>query len=143
MKHAKEGDTVRIHYTIRLDDGTIVGSTRNKEPFQFTIGDGQVIQNIERAVLGMNPGESKTILLTADEAFGPYYDEMVVVIDRERLPEGLNPKLGDQLQLNTQTGETITVIVSDVSDSTITIDANHPLAGKDLTFDIEFLEVIC
>ena len=90
----------------------------------------------------MNSGESKTVLVTADQAFGPYLDEMVVVVDRGRLPEGINPKEGDRIQLQSRSGETVTVSVMGVSESTITIDGNHPLAGKDLIFDIEFIEVV-
>ena len=142
MTQAKEDDTVRVHYTVKLDKDTIVGSTKDQEPLQFTLGKGQVLPGFEQAVVGMNSGESKTVLVTADQAFGPYLDEMVVVVDRGRLPEGLNPKEGDRIQLQSRSGETVTVAVMGVSESTITIDGNHPLAGKDLIFDIEFIEVV-
>ena len=142
MAQAKEDDTVRVHYTVRLDKDTVVGSTKDEEPLQFTLGKGQVLPGFEQAVVGMNSGESKTVLVTADQAFGPYLDEMVVVVGRGRLPEGLNPKEGDRIQLQTRSGETVTVAVMGVSESTITIDDNHPLAGKDLIFDIEFIEVV-
>jgi FKBP-type peptidyl-prolyl cis-trans isomerase 2 len=142
MAQAKEDDTVRVHYTVKLDKDTIVGSTKDQEPLQFTLGKGQVLPGFEQAVVGMNSGESKTVLVTADQAFGPYLDEMVVVVDRGRLPEGLNPKEGDRIQLQTRSGEAVTVSVMGVSESTITIDGNHPLAGKDLIFDIEFIEVV-
>jgi FKBP-type peptidyl-prolyl cis-trans isomerase 2 len=125
-----------------LDKDTIVGSTKDQEPLQFTLGKGQVLPGFEQAVVGMNSGESKTVLVTADQAFGPYLDEMVVVVDRGRLPEELNPKEGDRIQLQSRSGETVTVAVMGVSESTITIDGNHPLAGKDLLFDIEFIEVV-
>jgi peptidylprolyl isomerase len=142
MTQAKEDDTVRVHYTVKLGNDTIVGSTKNEEPLQFTLGKGQVLPSFEQAVIGMNSGESKTVLVTADQAFGPHLDEMVVVVDRGRLPEGINPKEGDRIQLQARSGETMIVSVTDVSDSTITIDGNHPLAGKDLIFDIEFIEVV-
>ncbi|OGP94811.1 MAG: peptidylprolyl isomerase [Deltaproteobacteria bacterium RBG_16_47_11] len=142
MAQAKEDDTVRVHYTVKLDKDTIVGSTKDQEPLQFTLGKGQVLPGFEQAVVGMNSGESKTVLVTADQAFGPYLDEMVVVVDRGRLPEGLNPKEGDRIQLQSRSGETVTVAVMGVSESTLTIDGNHPLAGKDLIFDIEFIEVV-
>jgi peptidylprolyl isomerase len=142
MTQAKEDDTVRVHYTVKLDNDTIVGSTKNEEPLQFTLGKGQVLPGFEQAVIGMNSGESKTVLVPADQAFGPRLDEMVVVVDRGRLPEGLNPREGDRIQLQARSGETMTVGVMGVSDSTITIDGNHPLAGKDLIFDIEFIEVV-
>jgi len=142
MAQAKEDDTVRVHYTVKLDKDTIVGSTKDEEPLQFTLGKGQVLPGFEQAVVGMNSGESKTVLVTADQAFGPYLDEMVVVVDRGRLPEGINPKEGERIQLQSRSGETVTVAVMDVSESTVTIDGNHPLAGKDLIFDIEFIEVV-
>jgi len=142
MAQAKEDDTVRVHYTVKLDKDTIVGSTKDEEPLQFTLGKGQVLPGFEQAVVGMNSGESKTVLVTADQAFGPYLDEVVVVVDRGRLPEGINPKEGDRIQLQSRSGETVTVAVIDVSESTVTIDGNHPLAGKDLIFDIEFIEVV-
>ena len=142
MAQAKEDDTVRVHYTVKLDKDTIVGSTKDQEPLQLTLGKGQVLPGFEQAVVGMNTGESKTVLVTADQAFGPHLDEMVVVVDRGRLPEGLNPKEGDRIQLQSRSGETVTVAVMGVSESTITIDGNHPLAGKDLLFDIEFIEVV-
>jgi FKBP-type peptidyl-prolyl cis-trans isomerase 2 len=142
MAQAKEDDTVRVHYTVKLDKDTIVGSTKDEEPLQFTLGKGQVLPGFEQAVVGMNSGESKTVLVTADQAFGPYLDEMVVVVDRGRLPEGINPKEGDRIQLQSRSGETVTVAVMDVSESTVTIDGNHPLAGKDLIFDIEFIQVV-
>jgi len=142
MARAKEDDTVRVHYTVKLDKDTIVGSTKDEEPLQFTLGKGQVLPGFEQAVVGMNSGESKTVLVTADQAFGPYLDEVVVVVDRGRLPEGINPKEGDRIQLQSRSGETVTVAVMDVSESTVTIDGNHPLAGKDLIFDIEFIEVV-
>lgn len=142
MTQAKEDDTVRVHYTVKLDKDTIVGSTKDQEPLQFTLGKGQVLPGFEQAVVGMNSGESKTVLVTADQAFGPYLDEMVVVVDRGRLPEGINPKEGNRIQLQSRSGETVTVTVMDVSESTVTIDGNHLLAGKDLIFDIEFIEVV-
>jgi len=142
MTHAKEGDMVKVHYTVKLGNGTVIGSTTNHEPLQFTIGEGQILPGFEEAVVGMNPGELKTIEIFADQAFGPHLDEMVVVIDRARLPEDFNPKIGEQVQFRQGDGQIATVLVTDVSGSSITIDANHPLAGKDLTFDIQFLKVV-
>jgi FKBP-type peptidyl-prolyl cis-trans isomerase 2 len=136
MAQAKEGDTVK------LGDGTIIGSTTDHEPLQFTIGEGQILPGFEQAVVGMNPGELKTIEVIADKAFGPHLDEMVVVIDRSRLPADFEPKAGEQVQFRQGDGQIATVLVAGVSESSITIDANHPLASKDLTFDIQFLKVI-
>ena len=142
MAQAKEGDTVKVHYTVKLGDGTIIGSTTNYEPLQFTIGEGRVLPSFEQAVVGMNPSELKTILVPAESAFGPHLEEMVVVIDRSELPTDFNPRVGEQVQIHQMDNQIATVLVTNVSDSSITIDANHPLAGKDLTFDIQFLEVL-
>jgi peptidylprolyl isomerase len=142
MEQAKQGDTVKVHYSVRLGDGTIIGSTTDHEPLQFTIGEGQILPGFEQAVVVMNPGELKTIEVIADQAFGPHLDEMVVVIDRSRLPADFEPKAGEQVQFRQGDGQIATVLVTDVSESSITLDANHPLAGKDLTFDIRFIEVV-
>jgi FKBP-type peptidyl-prolyl cis-trans isomerase 2 len=142
MGQAKEGDTVKVHYTVKLGDGTVIGSTTDHEPLQFTIGEGQILPGFEQALVGMNPGESKTIDVPADQAFGPHLDEMVVVVDRSKLPEDFNPKVGEQVQFRQGDGQIATVLVTDVSELSITIDANHPLAGQDLTFDIQFIEAV-
>lgn len=142
MVQAKEGDTVKVHYTVRLGDGKVIGSTIDHEPLQFTIGDGQILPSFEKAVIGMNPGESKTIEIPADQAFGPHLEEMVIVIDRTKLPPDFNPSVGERVQFRQWDGQIASVLVRDVSELSITIDANHPLAGKDLTFDIQFLGVV-
>lgn len=142
MVQAKEGDTVRVHYTVKLGDGTIVGTTIDHEPLQFTIGDGQILPSFEQAVIGMNPGESKTIEIPAEQAFGPHLEEMVIVIDRAKLPPDFNPSVGERVQFRQWDGQIASVLVTEVSEGSITIDANHPLAGKDLTFDIQFLGIV-
>jgi peptidylprolyl isomerase len=142
MAEAKQGDTVKVHYTVRLEDGTILGSTPNHKPLQFAIGGGEILPGFEQAIVGMNPGESKTVQVPADEAFGPHQEEMIVVVGRNRLPADLKPKAGESLLFRQEDGKTITVMVTDVSESSVTIDANHPLAGKDLTFDIQFIEIL-
>ena len=103
---------------------------------------GKSFQALNKLVVGMNPGELKTIVIPADHAFGPHLDEMVVAVDRTQLPEDFNPKVGEQVQFRQPDGQIVTVLVTDVSESSVTIDANHPLAGKDLTFDIQFLEIV-
>ena len=138
---AKDGDTVQVHYTLKLEDGTVFDTSIGGDPLQFTIGDGQLIPGFEQAVVGMSPGESKTVEIPADEAYGPYLEELVMVVDRDQLPEDLQPEVGQQLQISQPDGQTILVKVIDVSESSVTLDANHPLAGKDLTFDIELVEI--
>ncbi len=142
MAQPKQGDTVKVHYTVRLGDGVILGSTTDHEPLQFTIGEGRVLPGFEQAVVGMNPGELKTIEVLSDNAFGPHLDELVVDVARSRLSAEFEPKAGEQVQLQEKDGQAATVLITDVSESSITIDANHPLAGKDLTFDIQFIEVV-
>ncbi len=142
MARAKSGDVVRVHYTGRLEDGAIFDTSANRGPLQFTIGEDQVITGFEQAVVGMNPGESKTVEVSADEAYGPHREEMIVAVSREQLPAELEPRVGQRLHIQQEGGRTIPVIVSEVSETSVTLDANHPLAGRDLTFDIQLLEVV-
>jgi peptidylprolyl isomerase len=141
MAQAKHGDTVKVHYTGRFDDGQVFDSSSGREPLQFTIGQGQIIPGFEAAVIGMVPGQTKTEKIPADQAYGSHNEDMVADIERKFVPEGLNPQIGQELEMQRPNGETIPVIVTNVSESHVTIDANHPLAGKDLTFDIELLEI--
>jgi len=142
MAQAKHGDTVRVHYTGRLEDGTVFDTTASRDPLEFTIGKGQIISGFEEAVIGMNPGESKTVNVPANKAYGPYRKEMVVEVERSQIPENLNPQVGQLLEIRQMDGRTIIVKVIDVSDAGVTLDANHPLAGKDLTFDIQLVEIV-
>lgn len=142
MEEAKNGDTVKVHYTGKLEDGTIFDSSANREPLQFKIGEGKIIEGFEKAVVGMNPGDEKTTKVSSDKAYGPHRNELVVAIPRKQFPEHLKPEVGQQLQMRQRDGRTSIVTVADVSESTVTIDANHPLAGKDLTFDIKLLDIV-
>lgn len=141
MVQAKPGDTVKIHYTGKLEDGTVFDSSMNREPLEFTLNAGQVIPGFEKAVLGMSPGQSKTEKIPMDQAYGPYRDEMVIEVSRQVMPADLLPEVGQQLQLQQPTGQVIPVVITDVTDATVTLDANHPLAGEDLTFDIQLVEI--
>lgn len=142
MAQAKNGDTVKVHYTGKLGNGAVFDSSLNREPLQFTLGNGQLIQGFEQAVISMSIGDSKTITIPSDKAYGPHYEEMVMLVDRNQLPDGLEPKVGQQLQMSRDDGQTATVTVTDVSELNVKLDANHPLAGKDLTFDIQLVEVV-
>jgi FKBP-type peptidyl-prolyl cis-trans isomerase 2 len=142
MAQAKHGDTVRVHYTGKLDDGTVFDTSVDRDPLEFTIGEGQIIPGFEEAVVGMNPGESKTITVLADEAFGPYREEMVLVVDRSQFPVDLEAKVGEHLQIGQADGRITVVTVTEISESSVTLDANHPLAGKDLTLDIQLIEIV-
>ena len=141
MAQAKPGDIVKIHYTGRLEDGTVFDSSADREPLEFTLDGGQVIPGFEQAVLGMTPGESKTEKIPMDQAYGPHRPEMVLEVSRQQMPPELQPEVGQQLQVQQPDGQTIPVFVTEVTESTVTLDANHPLAGEDLTFDIELVEI--
>ncbi len=142
MAQAKQGDTVNVHYTGKLQDGTVFDSSRSRRPLQFTIGKGQVIAGFEQAVIGMNTGESKTTTIPVDQAYGRRRDDMIVTMRRDQLPPDLNPEVGQRLELTQMDDQTILVTVTDKTDTTMTLDANHPLAGKELTFDIELVGIV-
>jgi len=141
MAQAKTGDTVKVHYTGKLDNGTVFDSSVDREPLEFTIGNGQLIADFEQAVIDMNPGESKTIKIPFDNAYGPHREEMLMVVDRSQFPEGLEPKIDQKLQVRDPNGGDSVVTVVDVTEANVTLDANHPLAGKDLMFEIQLTEI--
>jgi peptidylprolyl isomerase len=142
MEQAKNGDTVKVHYTGTLDDGTVFDTSLGRNPLQFTLGEGQVIPGFEQAIVGMSPGESKTAEISVDGAYGPHNEEMVVSVDRSDFPNNIEPRVGQMLQLHQPSGQRIAVTVIEVSESSVTLDANHPLAGQDLTFDIQLVEIM-
>ncbi|MEW6299093.1 MAG: peptidylprolyl isomerase [Thermodesulfobacteriota bacterium] len=141
MVQAKQGDTVKVHYTGTLENGTVFDSSE-QEALQFTIGQGQIIPGFEQAVIGMHPGDEKTITIPADKAYGPYRPEMVAWVERTQFPEGLQLEIGQLLQVRQREGQTFVVKVTELSDSQVKLDANHPLAGKDLTFAIHLIEIV-
>ncbi len=141
MAQAKTGDTVKVHYTGKLDNGTVFDSSAYREPLEFTIGEGQLIADFEQAVIDMNPGESKTIKIPYDNAYGPHREEMLIVVDRSQFPGDLEPKIDQKLQVRHPDGEESVATVVDVNEANVTLDANHPLAGKDLTFEIQLSEI--
>jgi peptidylprolyl isomerase len=141
MTQAKAGDKVKVHYTGKLADGTTFDTSAEQDPLEFTLGAGEVIPGFEAAVLGLKVGEARTTTIPAAEAYGEYNDEMVLEVDREDMPPQLQPRLGQQLQVKQGEGEVISVVVTEVGEDSITLDANHPLAGKDLTFDIELVGI--
>lgn len=138
---ANEGDTVKVHYTGTLNDGTVFDSSIGRDPLQFTLGEGQMIPGFEQAVLGMKLGEAKTITIPVDQAYGPYYEELVWVVDRDQLPAGIEPEVGQRLQTSQANGQSMIVTIIEVSETNVTIDANHQLAGEDLTFAIQLVEI--
>lgn len=141
MERAKNGDTVSVHYTGKLRDGTVFDSSTQREPLKFTLGERQVITGFEQAVEGMTAGEKKTVQIPADEAYGPHHDELVFQVERENLPNEIDPEVGQRLAFQRPDGQTVPLTVTDVTGSAVTLDANHPLAGRELTFDLELVEI--
>lgn len=142
MAQAKQGDRVKVHYMGKLEDGTVFDTSQERHPLQFTIGNGQVIVGFEQAVIGMKIGESKVAKIPMDQAYGPRRDDLVVTMDRSKLPDGLNPAVGQRLEI-TQTDDQVSLVtVIGATESSLTLDANHPLAGKELTFDLQLLEIV-
>lgn len=142
MTQAKAGDTVRIHYTGTLDNGTRFDSSEGREPLEFNLGGGQVIPGFDAAVDGMAVGESKTVTIPAAEAYGERHEQLVQQVPREMLPDTIEPAVGMQLQSQSPEGQVMNLVVTEVSDASITVDANHPLAGQALTFSIELVEIV-
>jgi peptidylprolyl isomerase len=142
MAQAKKGDTVRIHYTGKLEDGTVFDTSRERHPLQFTLGNGQVIVGFENAIIGMNIGDSKTAILPMEQAYGPRRDDMIVTIKRDQLPPDLPAKVGQRLEITQTDDQVMLVTVTGVTESSITLDSNHPLAGKALTFDLELVGIV-
>ena len=142
MAQAKHGDTVKIHYTGKLEDGTVFDTSTGRDPLQFNIGESQVIQGFEKGVTGMNLNELKTVTIPSDEAYGPHREEMVLNIPRDQFPPNIEPEIGQQLELGQENGQTTIAIVSQLSKSNVTLDANHPLAGETLIFDIQLIEIV-
>jgi len=142
MTQAKAGDTVRIHYTGTLDNGTRFDSSEGREPLEFNLGGGQVIPGFDAAVDGMAVGESKTVTIPAAEAYGERHEQLVQQVPREMLPDTIKPAVGMQLQSQSPEGQVMNLVVTEVNDASITVDANHPLAGQALTFSIELVEIV-
>lgn len=141
MSTIKNGDTVKVHYTGQLDDGSVFDSSLHRAPLEFTIGQGQLIPGFEKAVVGLSAGDTTTANIPCAEAYGEQNPDLILVIDKEQLPDSIEPEVGQRLQLSQPEGEPIPVHITKVEDNQVTIDANHPLAGKDLTFNIEIIEV--
>lgn len=142
MTQAQDGNTVKVHYTGKLDDGSVFDTSTGREPLEFTLGDGQLIAGFEEAVVGMSPGDTKTAAIPADEAYGEHDEDLVLQVQKTQIPAEIEPEVGQQLELRQEDGHSFQVVVADVGDDVVTLDANHPLAGEDLTFDIELVEIV-
>ncbi|MHC4131267.1 MAG: FKBP-type peptidyl-prolyl cis-trans isomerase [Planctomycetota bacterium] len=142
MAEAKSGNVVKVHYTGKLNDGKIFDSSTAREPIKFTIGENKVIPAFEEAIIGMEIGNSKTIKIPAEQAYGNYDEALIRTLSRKVFPKDMEPEVGQRLTAKQADGRAIHVKVTEVSESDVKIDANHPLAGEELTFDIELLEIV-
>ena len=141
MAEVKAGDTVHLHYTGTLLDGTTFDSSDGRDPLSFVVGSGQIIPGLDVAIPGMKVGDKKTVKIGADDAYGQANDEMRQAVPREGIPADIPLEVGLQLQMQTPDGQAMPVTVVEMDDATVTLDANHPLAGKDLQFDIELMKI--
>ncbi|NVJ85834.1 MAG: peptidylprolyl isomerase [Algoriphagus sp.] len=141
MMQAKKGDTVAVHYTGKLEDGSVFDSSVNRQPLGFTLGDGNMIKGFDEAVHGMEVGDKKTVTIPAAEAYGERRDDMMIDVPRAQVPANINPEVGMQLTLQGGNGQPMPVTVTFVDEEKITLDANHQLAGKDLIFEIELVTI--
>lgn len=142
MQQVKSGDTVKVHYHGKLTDGTTFDSSSGREPLEFEVGSGMVIKGFDDGVTGMAVGEKKTINIPVDEAYGPKQTEMMIPFPRNQFPADLNPEVGMPLTMTTAQGQPVQVVIAEVGDDTVILDANHPLAGQDLVFDLELVEIV-
>lgn len=140
MAEAKAGDTVRVHYTGTLDDGTVFDSSEGREPLEFTLGTGQVIAGFDRGVTGMQPGDERTVVIPAADAYGEPREELVLQVPRSQFPDGVIPEVGLKLQMS-DGQNTFVVTVTEVRDDVVLLDANHDLAGKQLTFRLTLVDI--
>ncbi len=141
MAKAKAGDTVKVHYTGKLNDGAVFNTSSGHEPLEFEIGKSTLIPAFEQTVVGMKLGESRTVNIASNEAYGPLREETVVSVERKKFPDNIKPHVGLELEVCQQDGRVFPAKITDVSEHSVTLDANHPLAGKDLVFDIELVEI--
>jgi peptidylprolyl isomerase len=141
MTQAKNGDQVQVHYTGKFSDGTVFDSSADSDPLSFTLGEGKIIEGFENAIHGMKTGEKKTVMIPPEKGYGSRNDEMVIEVPLDQLPKNLDPQEGQQLQLTNQDNQPIVVVITKVSEESITLDGNPPLAGRDLTFDLELVTI--
>lgn len=142
MAKAKSGDTVKVHYTGTLNNGQVFDSSKDRDPLQFTLGTGMVIPGFDAAVTDLSVGESVTKTIPVDEAYGPYQQEMVADIEKANIPADFELEVGQRLQMQAPGGEVMAVTITDMKDEMVTLDGNHPLAGQDLTFELELVEIV-
>ncbi len=141
MSPAGDGNTIKVHYTGKLEDGTVFDSSEGRDPLEVTLGTNAVIPGFEKGLIGMEVGDKKTITIPSEEAYGPHHDNLIMEVNKSDFPEDITPEIGLQLQMQRPDGQTMPVMITAVDEKVITLDANHPLAGKTLIFDVEMMEV--
>jgi FKBP-type peptidyl-prolyl cis-trans isomerase 2 len=141
MAQAKEGDKVKVHYTGKFEDGTVFDSSREREPIEFEVGGGRIIVGFDKSVRGMEVGQSKTVEVEPADAYGQHHERLVAKVNATDFPKDITPKIGQQLQTQDKNGQPVNVRVTEIDGDKVTLDANHPLAGKKLIFDIELVEI--
>ena len=141
MSTVENGNTVSVHYTGTLNDGTQFDSSQGRDPLSFQVGDGQVISGFDNAVVGMTVGESKTFTISADEAYGPKNEEAIQEVSKDRFPEGYDAQVGQTVTGQNEVGQNFQALIIAEAEDTVTLDFNHPLAGQDLTFEVEVVSV--
>ena len=141
MSEAKNGDTVKVHYTGTLEDGSVFDSSKERDPLQFILGKGQLIKGFEEAVIGMSVGETKSVRIPSDEAYGSHREDLLLKFNKSDIPPDIEPKGGLVINLVSPDGRNLLATITEISGDSVTLDANHPLAGKDLTFNIDLVEI--
>jgi len=141
MSQAKDGDTVKVHFTGRLENGEVFVKSEEDQPIDLTLGTGELIPGVERTIVGMEVGEKKTIAVPPEQAYGPKQEDLMVEIDKSNLPEHVTPAIGKGLRIRQSDGDDIPVIISEMTENTVTLDGNHPLAGATLFFDLQLVEI--
>jgi len=141
MQQVKNGDTVKVHYHGKLTDGTTFDSSEGRDPLEFEVGAGMMIPGFDSGVLGMAVGEKKTINIPAEDAYGPVEDDRIMEFPKDRFPPDMNPEVGMALNMSDGQGNQFPVVIAEVKEDAVILDANHPLAGKELIFDIEMVEI--
>jgi FKBP-type peptidyl-prolyl cis-trans isomerase 2 len=142
MSTAKTGDTVKVHYTGRLDDDTVFDTSRGKAPLELTIGEGNLIKSFENGLIGMAVGEKKNLVIPPEEAYGQNDEKLTTTVSRAHLPDSVQPAIGMQLQVKQKDGSIFIVWITGMDAETVTLDANHPLAGRTLNFDVELTDIV-
>lgn len=142
MAGIKINDVIKVHYVGKFENGNVFDSSEHREPLEFKVGEGNLIPGFENSVLGMKPGEKKTINIPAEEAYGETYADLIQEIEKQYLPEDILPEVGMELVTQTQEGQELYVTITEVRENSVIIDGNHPLAGKNLVFDITVIEVL-